>query len=74
MKGKENGLNHDSTFSAHTINYVCHSMRSMFRVLGVYNFDSGIVYVVVSQIFKKFHIMAILIKYYSIIQLCSSIL
>ena len=25
------------TFSAHTINCVCHSIRSMFRVLGIYN-------------------------------------
>ena len=31
-------LNHDLTFSAHTIKCVCHSMRSMFRVLGIYNF------------------------------------
>ena len=38
MKGKSHDLNHDLTFSAHTINYVCHSIRSMFRVLGVYNF------------------------------------
>ena len=26
-------------FTAHTINCVCHSIRSMFRVLGMYNFD-----------------------------------
>ena len=32
-------LNHELTFSAHTYNCVCHSIRSMFRVLGVYNFD-----------------------------------
>ena len=32
-------LNHDLTFSAHIINSVCHSIRSMFRVLGIYNFD-----------------------------------
>ena len=25
-------------FTAHTINYVCHCIRTMFRVLGVYNF------------------------------------
>ena len=25
-------------FTAHTLNCVCHSIRSMFRVLGVYNF------------------------------------
>ena len=31
-------LIHDLTFSAHTINCVCHSIRSMFRVLGIYNF------------------------------------
>ena len=35
---KTHDLNHDLTFSAHTINCVCHSMTSMFRVLGVYNF------------------------------------
>ena len=38
MKGKTRDLNHDLTFSAHTINCVCHSIRSMFRVLGIYNF------------------------------------
>ena len=32
-------LNHDLTFSAYTINCVCHSIRSMFRVLGMYNFE-----------------------------------
>ena len=42
MKGKTHDLNHDLTFSAHTINCVCHSIRSMFRVLGVYNFATGI--------------------------------
>ena len=26
-------------FNAHTINCVCHNIRSMFRVLGIYNFD-----------------------------------
>ena len=26
-------------FTAHTINCVCHSMRTMFRVLGIYNFE-----------------------------------
>ena len=25
-------------FTAHTINCVCHSIRTMFRVLGIYNF------------------------------------
>ena len=40
MKGKTHDLNHDLTFSAHTINCVCHSIRSMFRVLGIYNFDA----------------------------------
>ena len=29
---------HDWTFSTHTFNCVCHSIRSMFRVLGIYNF------------------------------------
>ena len=38
MKEKTHDLNHDLTFSAHTINCVCHSLRSMFRVLGIYNF------------------------------------
>ena len=40
MKGKTHDLNHDLTFSAHTINYVCHSIRSMFIVLGIYNFGA----------------------------------
>ena len=40
MKGKTHDLNHDLTFSAHTIICVCHSIRSMFKVLGIYNFDS----------------------------------
>ena len=39
VKGKTHDLNHDLTFYAHIINCVCHSIRSMFRVLGVYNFD-----------------------------------
>ena len=38
VKGKTHDLNHDLTFYAHTINCVCHSIRSMFRVLGIYNF------------------------------------
>ena len=38
MKGKTQDLDHDLTFSAHAINCVCHSIRSMFRVLGIYNF------------------------------------
>jgi hypothetical protein len=38
VKGKTHDLNHDLTFSAHTLNCVCHSIRSMFRVLGIYNF------------------------------------
>ena len=40
VKGKTHDLNHNLTFSAHTINCVCHSIRSMFRALGIYNFDS----------------------------------
>ena len=35
---KTHDLNHDLTFSAHTFNCACHSIRSMFRVLGMYNF------------------------------------
>ena len=35
-------LNHDLTFYAHTINCVCHSIRSMFRVLWVYNFGKSV--------------------------------
>ena len=35
LKSERN--NHDLT--AHTINGVCHSIRSMFRVLGIYNFN-----------------------------------
>ena len=42
MKGKTHDLNHDLTFSAHTINCVCHSIMSMFRVLGIYNFAGGL--------------------------------
>ena len=38
MKGKTHDLNHDLTFYAHTFNCVCHSIRSMFRVLGIYIF------------------------------------
>ena len=33
MNGKTRDLSHDLKFSAHTINYVCHSIRLMFRVL-----------------------------------------
>ena len=28
-------------FTAHTFKCVCHCIRTMFRVLGVYNFDLG---------------------------------
>ena len=38
MKGKSHDLNHDLTFYAPTINCVCHSIRWIFRVLGIYNF------------------------------------
>ena len=41
MKGKTHDLNHDLTFYAHTIKCVCHNIRSMFRVLGIYNFESN---------------------------------
>ena len=40
MKGKTHDLNHDLTFSAHTIDCMCHSIRSMFRVLVIYSFGS----------------------------------
>ena len=42
MKGKTHDLTHDLTFSVHTINYVCHSIRLMFIVLGISNFDRGL--------------------------------
>ena len=35
---KIHDLNHDLTFSVHTINCMCHSIMSMFRPLGIYNF------------------------------------
>ena len=38
MKGKNHDLNQDLTSFAHAIKCVCHSIRSMFRVLGIYNF------------------------------------
>ena len=53
MKGKSHDLNHDLTFSAHTINCVCHSIRSMFRVLGIYNFAVFLNAVVSSTSLKK---------------------
>ena len=39
---KHYDLHSDLTFSAHTINCVCHSIRSMFKVLGIYNFAKRI--------------------------------
>jgi hypothetical protein len=41
VKWKTHDLNHDLTFSVCTINCVCHSIRSMFRVFGIYNFVVG---------------------------------
>ena len=38
MKENTHDLNHILTFSAHTINCVWHSIRPMFRVLGIHNF------------------------------------
>ena len=38
---KSERKNHDLTFSAHTINCMCHSIRSMFRVLGIHNFGTS---------------------------------
>ena len=32
-------LSHDLSFSANTINCVCQSIRSMFKVLDMYNFE-----------------------------------
>ena len=29
-------------FTAHTFKCVCHCIRTMFRVLGVYNFDQNV--------------------------------
>ena len=49
---KTHELNHDLTFSAHTINCVCQSIKSMFRVLGVYNFGNGMNSIPVSK-FQK---------------------
>ena len=49
VKGKNHDLKYDLTFSAHTINFVCHSIRSMFRVLGMYNFGLGL------KLHKKFN-------------------
>ena len=44
MKRKNHDLNYDSTFSTHTINCVCHSIMSMFKVLSIYNFALGITF------------------------------
>ena len=30
-------------FTAHTINCVCHSIRTMYRVLGIYNFGGWLI-------------------------------
>ena len=38
---KVKGKTHDLTLSADTINCMCHSTRSMFRVLGIHNFGLG---------------------------------
>ena len=35
--------------TAHTINYVCHCIRTMFRVLGVYNFAPSIYFFSIVQ-------------------------
>ena len=39
MKEIYHDLNHELAFSAQTINCVCHSIRPMFRVSTMYNFD-----------------------------------
>ena len=41
MKEIIHDLRHDLTFYAHTIDCVCHSIRSIFRVLGIYNFGGS---------------------------------
>ena len=70
MKGKTHDLNHDLTFFAHTINCVCHSIRSMFRVLGIYNFgiranvDENEDDNVTSEMISP-HYVRILLKYYT---------
>ena len=40
LKSERKVKNYDLTFSADTINCVCHSIRSIFKVLGMYNFDT----------------------------------
>ena len=69
MKGKTHDLNQDLIFSAHTFNCVCHSIRSMFRVLGIYNFGCTIklnlnlsYYVMQKKRKKKFNKFIIAIK------------
>ena len=40
-ESKTHDLNHDLYFTAHTFNCVCHRIKSIFRVLGVYNFANS---------------------------------
>ena len=37
-------------FTAYTINCVCHCIRSMFRVLGIYNFEQPQIYAYLAKI------------------------
>ena len=62
MKGKTHDLNHDLTFSAHTINCVCHRIRSMFRVLGIYNFGLDLIFGLI-QFVLIVKTIAILVKF-----------
>ena len=49
---------------AHTINCVCHSIRSMFRVLGIYNFESCPTYFLIWNkiIVKSWRISAVILN------------
>ena len=49
-------------FTAHTINYVCHSIKSMSRVLGMYNF--GLSLHVVRRILSKCDLVLTLLGFY----------
>ena len=65
MKGNTHELNHDLSFSAHTINCVCHSIRSMFRVLGMYNFASMFNLTFFWWIFECKELMGMFCSFYS---------
>ena len=50
-------------FTAHTFQCVCHCKRTMFRVLGVYNFGRSFE---VTSVSKKSGQTTVVIKYYSL--------